>query len=426
MKKKVLMIQKYKEIIEFLKTNKPLFIEDGLSFDNTDEIKEQLKSLEISYNNRWDNTIHVEIDNFPIKIFNDKNSYLKLNLIKSEDLIIVGDGTIPILSWLSNTVYNDLDENNEDNFFSNAIAYKEFIDFLKSQDSDNEEAFHFVDYINDSARRIVFTSLSDKGRVIINFYNHVKPFDANKDYQLGLETFKKCFLEETNNLEKFLKNSVIEHSIRFPKEERIFMLFENLTEITSEAKINFEIFLNGLSIEKIIKEYDEYKAKYFKELSDILNNLTTKIIGLPLLLVTTLFAIEKLKDSQLLLMIIIAAIATSTIYLIALLNINFKDLNYIQSIAEKDYRSLLKNKFFIKYPEEIVDFEKIKNKINSRITYLKTISESYYWLLGISNIGIICLITDYLKLERNIIALFSLVTIFVLAVSRNFIISKIE
>ena len=56
-----------------------------------------------------------------------------------------------------------------------------------------------------------------------------------------------------------------------------------LNEITNNARINFEIYLNNLSIDKIRKEYDEYKSKYFKDVSEILNNLTQKIIGFPAL-----------------------------------------------------------------------------------------------------------------------------------------------
>src|SRR5690606_4683270 len=108
--------------------------------------------------------------------------------------------------------------------------------------------------------------------------------------------------------------------------------FEKLNEITNSARINFEIYLNNLSIDKIRKDYDEYKSKYFKDVSEILNNLTQKIICLPIFIATTLFAIEKVKESPIFLIIIIIAILITTIYLILLLRINFYDLKYIDTI----------------------------------------------------------------------------------------------
>lgn len=181
-----------------------------------------------------------------------------------------------------------------------------------------------------------------------------------------------------------------------------------------------------MSIDKIRKEYDEYKSKYFKDVSEILNNLTQKIIGLPILIGTTLFAIEKVKESPEFLIILIITILITNIYLILLLKINFNDLSYIDIISNQDFKTLKENNFFIKYPKELDIFTKIKSRITKRVNHLRLICESYYWILGISNILIIGLIFHYLSINLTQVFIISFTLLFLLATSRNSILNQLK
>src|SRR5690606_14424297 len=140
----------------------------------------------------------------------------------------------------------------------------------------------------------------------------------------------------------------------------------------------------------------------------------------------TLFAIEKIKESSLFLILLIIVIIITNIYLILLLKTNFNDLSYINTISNQDFKSLKENNFFTKYPKELEIFKKIKSRVTARIKHLELICESYFWILGITNIAIVGLILYYLDLNSISIFIISLVLLFVLVISRNSILNDIE
>lgn len=398
---------------------------DKIVFQYSSSIETELNELNVEFENIRNESIEVEKTNFPFKIYENYKSYLKLNEITNQNVLILNIENEPYSLIEGETFVNFvLDRGNF--FFSNTISYAQFLNFLKDQDKDTDEAFHFVDYYNDINRKIVFTSLTEQGRLIVKFYNEIYHFDEKTDLSINLIKFKKCFAEENHHLPKFLKSSIIDFASRYDSESRIYKLYEELDTITNKAKVNFEIYLNNLSIDKIRKDYDEYKSKYFKEVSDILNNLTQKIIGLPLLIATTLFAIEKVKESYAFLYVLIAVTVITCIYLFSLLKINFNDLDYVDKISNEDFKTLKENKFFINYPNEIKMFSEIKQRIANRINHLKFICQSYFWVLGISNILTVAFILNCLKVEIKIIFFIVFVLLLIMALLRNDILNRSE
>lgn len=420
------MLETHKKIFEIFQQSVFEIKPDKVDFQYSTNIENQLTALNIDFENIRNTTLSVEKENFPIKIYSDFNSYLKLTEVKNNNnVLILNVDNLPY-SLINNLTYINFEEKPENYFFKNAISFNDFIDFLKTQEIDTEEAFHFVDYLNDISRKIVFTSLTDKGRLIIKYHNRILHFSENINLNNSLENFKNCFVDQNHHLPKFLKSSIIQYASRYDAENRIYNVFEVLNEITYSARINFEIYLNNLSIDKIRKEYDEYKSKYFKDVSEILNNLTQKIIGLPILIATTLFAIEKVKESPLFLILLIIVILITNIYLVLLLRINFNDLTYIDTISNQDFKTLKENNFFTKYPKELDIFTKIKSRITARVKHLELICESYFWILGITNIAIVGLIFNYLNVNLILILMIALVLLFILAISRNSILNNLE
>ncbi|WP_445453529.1 hypothetical protein [Flavobacterium sp. 25HG05S-40] len=420
------MLETQKKIFELF--NNPGFEikADKIDFLFSENVENQLKALNIVYEKIRNQILSVEKEDLQLKIYNDFASYLKLTEVNNNLNVLILNQTGKPYSLIAGTTYIDFKEKPENYFFKNAISFYNFIDFLKTQEIDSEEAFHFVDYLNDVARKIVFTSLTDKGRLIIKYHNEIYHFNENFNLNNSLENFITCFAEQNNHLPKFLKSSIIEYASRYDIENRIFKVFEELNDITNSARINFEIYLNNLSIDQIRKEYDEYKSKYFKEVSEILSNITQKIIGFPILIASTLFAIEKVKENPLFLILLIIVILITNIYMILLLKINFNDLTYIDTISNQDFKTLKENNFFTKYPAELEIFTKIKSRIISRIKYLTIITESYFWILGVTNVATIGFVLLYLNLNYTQIFLISIILLFILAMSRNYILNDIE
>lgn len=420
------MIDYHKKIFEIFKDSDFLINPDDIVFQYSASIEKQFSELNIDTLKIREETLTIEKSALNLNIYEKLEDYLKLNEVeKKENVLIINKENVPF-SLIDNITYTNftLDENNF--FFSNSKSFYEFIEFIKSQEIDADEAFHFVDYVNKTNRKIVFTSLSEKGRLIIKYYNEIHNFNHQKNYSTSFEDFKTCFSKENLHLPKFLKNSIIEFSAKSKNEIRIYEFFENLESIIKTAKINFEIYLNNLSIDSIKKDYDEYKSKYFKEISEILSNITQKIIGLPIVIATTLFALEKVQISIQFLSMIVITILVTNIYLILLLKINFNDLSYIKSISERDYKKLISNKFFTVFPNEKEYFTEINTRLSKRVIQLKNICETYFWIIGITNIGLNVLIFKKLDFSNGTIFIISLISFGIFAFTRNYILDKTE
>jgi len=179
-----------------------------------------------------------------------------------------------------------------------------------------------------------------------------------------------------------------------------------------------------LSIDKIKKDYDELKSKYFGSLSEILSKLTSQIIALPIAISATLLAIDKVDDVPFFLYFLLFAVFVTSVYLSLLLRIYFRDLRYVEKIFNSDYNTLLSNNFFNKYPDESELFEEIKDRIIKRISFLKLITESYFWILNFSNATIIGYILNKIGLPTNGTLLTVFILLSMIAFTRNYIIEK--
>lgn len=420
------MINFHKNLYKIFKESVFSINSDDIVFEYSANIEKQLIDLNIIFVKIREESLTVEKSDLDLRIYEKPENYLKLNeVVKNGNVLIINKESVP-LSLIDGKCFTNFIEDNNNFFFSNSKSFYEFIEFIKSQEIESDEAFHFVDYVNKTNRKIVFTSLSEKGRLIINYFNDIHDFDNAINYNIALKEFKSCFIKENLHLPKFLKNSIIEFSSKSKKEVRVNELFENLDKIIKNAKINFEIYLNNLSIDSIKKDYDEYKTKHFKEISDILSNITQKIIGLPIVIATTLFALEKIQISIEFLSMIIVTILVTNIYLILLLKINFNDLSYINTVSERDYNKIISNKFFSVFPEEKVYFTDIKTRLIKRIAQLKNICETYFWIIGLTNIGLNILIFRKLDLSKELIFMISLISLTIFAYFRNSILEKNE
>lgn len=392
---------------------------DYVQFSYNEELKTFLEDRRIKFELIREEEIHIKYQDIGFTIFQNTEEYLTINNVSKDIDVLILAFDNHSLSKISNQCYLDFKLKNDFFFFSNAHSFVEFINFLKSQEQETEDAFHFIDYANDVNRKIVLTSITEKSRIILKYYKEIPETPNNKDFSKGLTLFKNCFVTENYNLPKFLKSSLIKFSSRYDFDDRINLVFQNLRSIVEEAKMNFEIYINNLSIDKIRKDYDDYKSKYFSEVSDVLRKLSQQIIGFPIVTASTLFAVEKIKSNDIFLWLLVIVILVTTLYLILLLRMNFRDLKYVEQLSDKDYKAIKDNNFFIKFPNEIEIFTQIKTRIATRVKNLIIVCESYFWILSLSNTVLIGLMLSYLKVRIVGIILISIILLFFMVLARN-------
>lgn len=388
----------------------------------SEDIQEKLNEIGAEVENLAGGVIRIIPNSINTTLFTNIEEFRKIRKIHSDSDILILEQ--PAISYFDSNTYIDFKSSDSEFLIVNTKAYLEFQNFLKQQEKESDESFHFVDSFNIDFRKLSFVSLSEKGRLTIKYDLVIPEFDREKDYSIALNKFKSCFNEESNNLPKFLKSALINTASSYSTETRFKQLFESLEDIVTKAKMNFEVYLNNLSIDKIKKDYDDLKSKYFGSLSDILSKLTSKIIALPITISATLLAIDKVDDVPFFLYFLLFAILTTSIYLSLLLRIHFRDLRYVERIFNSDYNTLLSNKFFTKYPDESELFKEIKDRITKRINFLELIVKSYFWILNFSNVIIIGYILNKIGMPSNGTLLSSLALLIVITLVRNYIIEE--
>lgn len=401
------------------------FLSDSIELNYSEGIISKSQSIGIEFekigNNDKVRLLKNSIKTFVYSSFDElRKSFLNQNF---ENIFVLRDSDV--FSYISDTSYINFIEN-PSNIFKNIFSYKKFIAFLKEQEKEVEGTFFFIDSFSRDLRKIVLTSITEKGRVTIKYSSDLPKFNNEKDYSVGLEKFIKCFDDQNKSLIRFLKTSTINTVSLYDEENRFQSFFENLESIVDKALINFEVYLNELSIDKIKKDYDDIKSKYFTGLSDILSKLSQSILALPIAIATLLFAIEKVKDTAFYLYLLIVIILITTVYLSLLLKIHFRDLNYIYKVFFFDYNLLIENKFFIKYPQEKQMFEEIKSRIEDRVETLKLIIELYYWTLNTSNLFLVGLLLYFLHLKIDFIVIIGVLALICITLARNSVIIKNE
>lgn len=417
-------IEYHKKLVGIIKNSIPYSLEAMyIEVPFSAGIKQMCQSIDIETETIQSSKLRLLTKSIKPKIFDSVDSFLKIKDLTREANILIFDKNDTV-SYIENVTYRNFEIEKNNYLISNTQWYLEFLNFLKEQEKEVNGSFHFIDSYNRDLRKIILVSISEKSRLSIT-YDIVAPhFDNTKDLSFGVKCYKKCFNAENVNLPRFLKSATINIVSNYSNENRIKLFVENLEHIVSKAMINFEIYLNELSLDKIKKDYDEVKTKYFNSLSDILSTLTQNIIALPIAIAALLFAVGKIKEESTYLGLLGVSIIITTFYISSLLRVHFKDLVYTKRIFLIDYSLLIDNKFFKKYPEETLLFKEVKKRIFDRVNFLQTLIESYFWIMNTFNVSLIILILFYLKISTSVLWAIGASLMLLLAVFRNYILSE--
>lgn len=359
--------------------------------------------------------------NNQFRIYKDINSFLATHKIKCGDNIFILSNKV---SFIEDKTYINFIEKDDYFLFTNSIFYLKFLQKLKDLENEIDGSFHFIDSYNRDARKITMVSIAEKSRLTITYDLKIPHFDEQTDFSTGYKDFIQCFEDNNKNLPRFLKTATINTVSVYENKEKLNLFFENLNSIVYKAKINFEVYLNELSLDKVKKDYDEVKTKYFSSLSDVLTKLTASILALPIALSTLLFSIDKLKDNPTYLIAIIFIVLFTTLFVSSLLRINFRDLIFTENLLLKDYKTLVENNFFVKYGSEKDIFDDVKSRIIERIKYLKIIIESYFWVMNGFNVLIVGLILNHFDCSKTTIYIVLILISLAISLFRNYIFEK--
>ena len=346
------------------------------------EILEKSKEFGFEVEDLGEKT-RILMKSLPFVFFKSKEEFnSKFHFKDSDDILLIESEQV--YSKIGEKVYINFEES-ESFIFKNPISYKNFISFLKSKESEDDNGFQFTDSMNLDFCRIILISESGTSRLRIKYNETLPDLDVKIDYSISLNKFIDCFKGTDKYFPRFLKTALIEFGNNLIESDRLKGIFEGLEKIIKKAEINFQVYINELSIEKIKKDYDELKSKYFKELSETLGKITQKIIALPIGISASLVAIERIKDNTQFLIFLLIIIFSTSILISFLINSNLKDLVYLKKIFSMEYNQFKGNGFFTKFPEELDLFNEIKDKFVNRVRFYFNLSNVFFWVMNLGN-----------------------------------------
>jgi hypothetical protein len=305
--------------------------------------------------------------------------------------------------YLNEITYIQGEGLNEDFLFKNALAYFEAKAFFKDIHQKSENDFEFVDFYSEASKSIVLASLSDQRRLKIGFKSAgCINLDRNIDYYSKFLKFKDEYEQNSRQFPLFLKNSVISNLMNEP-EDKFELFFKQIDKILTDARINFNVYLQGLSLDKIKTEYKEYKEKYFSSQNNILNKVSTQILALPITIASSAFAIYELKNEFFALVLICLGLSAFIIYISYLIKMYWNDLYDVNREMTYDYNLLESMEFFKVHKEELNHFKIIKNSLDIRIKNLKLGLRIFNLLVWVFSIGLIIYAMNLLNGDITII-----------------------
>jgi len=353
---------------ELITNNFHEFSEDDLVLRlvESDELIGELKSLSIDYDtNRYVElqlkieSLHIfyGIDDFKTRVISSEINFL------NDSLLIVRpspDESLIFCNQQLSTSDSDLSH-----LIDATISYIEFRDFLIKLAKDDQLNDGFLEYYNPSNNEILISSYSDIARISVKLSKKIPELDFTKSYSQSVNKFVKSFSSESKHFPTFIKSELISYLKSEKAEERINKWFAYFDQILDSAQLNFNVYLNSLSIETIKQEYQEYKNKYFESYSLIGNKISNQIFALPITVIGLGIGIERLNDTLTLIPLAVVTVIFSVF--IGALTYYFRgDLKFLSSGFSRDYDKMVSNLFFIDHPEELDHFSEIKQSFDQK------------------------------------------------------------
>ena len=372
-----------------------------LKFPNSDLTTALFRQNNIEYE-LVRNTVRVEKKNLNFAFFINKSEFF--DEVAEKDLkldILISDRKYPFyFNQHNHSIYINFQEVRNNYLISNAESFFKIQSFFKKQSEYVEGEFEFVDYYSEDTRRIVFNSITEKNRVVLEFPKAgTLQLDETIDYSSKINLFINDFETTNKHFPTFLKNALIRNLAVIPG-NKFLSFYDRLDTILNTAKLNFNVYLHELSLEKIQTEYDEYKERYFNEQASILNKISNQIIALPISIAGSAFAIYKLKESLFATIFILVGVLAISCYLSFLISIYWQDLLRIVERITTDFSKLSVQPFFRENRDELVGFENTKEWLVNRASALKKSLKAFYiisWCLNICLVyfGISLIIKQY-------------------------------
>jgi len=362
------------------------------SSDEFSKIQDILDGNNIEYRTSGSNYI-IDIKHLPFRYFHsidELSAKLKFDNFDSKNEIVVKlDDSVAYLNSVNVEVADSSVELATKQSLENTIEFLQFVRFLVQKSKGENESYSLVDYYDNFNEELTFISSNSSTRLKIPIPDSV-PFSKLGDKKISAkEKLASSLSKNTSVFQLFLKSQILKELESIPVFDRCVKLFLQIDKLCSKAQVDYDLYVSELSIDEVKERYQQFRARFFSETSDILKSTSSYIIGLPITTLGGAYAVYNVKDSlPVLLLICLSLFAATGIVLYILFHFN-QDLKSIRETADSDYKLLISHKFFNKQPGEKEIFESMNERLSTKILNTHRIIIAEFWTIGLIISGLI-------------------------------------
>jgi len=357
---------------------------DSLTFSHSDELIQVLEKLNI-VRKRSGNSVLVYSTELPflyydsLAEFKDKFKYADLD---QNQIVVKIAQHYEIWNKDEKGVADMKGMPVEDSKILPGINYLKLIKFLVDECRSEHEQNNLIDYFDEYCDELIFVSNRTSARLKLPIADNIPLEKLNKVGNVSA-ILKKSLAERKRTFRIFLKGQIIRGLQSIPASKRAAQLYNNLALFIQRASVDYDVYISELSIDEVKEKYHEFRSKYFLETSNIVKGISGYVIGLPLSTLGGAYAIYKLEDSMILLLLVCLSLLAASTIVISILVHFAKDLRSIYETSNEDYGRLILHQFFENQKEEKKAFEQIHNRLNDKLFSAHRIIIAQYWTTGI-------------------------------------------
>lgn len=333
-----------------------------------DELENNLKELQISYelhlNNQCEIRIDVAYDNGQLLFFYDDEDFFNRSI---NHLDHFSANRIIILFHEGKQVNKFAGElfTSAKAIFFNFYSYHQILQLLEKQE-------HFMSVHSKPDRQFVIFS-SETGPFYIGY-------DLHEVKVKNLEDLSLVYNSLATQLQKidfvqYFKSAVIQAVHEYPVKERFYYLIQSLRVILSVAERDHYVYIRNFNFEKIKSKFKEERNKYMESIEKNIESVNKQVTSFPLTFAASAFAGFQVKDKPAILLLIVGAYFVYTVVAYKVLSIASYNTEGIKADVDNESDKLKKG-YEIVFNEFENDFTRINTKlnmINNLISILKIV-----------------------------------------------------
>ncbi|MGA3086072.1 MAG: hypothetical protein ABSE95_14970 [Thermodesulfobacteriota bacterium] len=386
-------------------------------FKSREEVENKLGACGIKFEKNGKNEVSININNYQGLFYNADHFLQESELYFRQDCnkeSITSNIGILFYSNDESLFYDSMKDFSyllgrdqhvpKDFLIPNTFYYWKIVQYLQSLD--------IIEYHSVANREFILVT-PEKGKFILGYPAIPPIFPRGSDLRKKYIAIKE--INPSREFRYFLKAQIIDSlSMIREHDQRLIHLIENIETVIEATNNNYEVFLRKFNFEELKKNFRKERDQYFVNIRDLVNQLLSKVVAIPISVSASALAIYNLKKEPIYATIVAIAFILYSVFASYLLRLLHMDSDELKQDLTKDIRIIKESS---NIPKEILNSE--TSKVYKKINTLKITISLLQIILALLSASVLFIFLQFMTWESKWVILL-LIIIFDLQLSIAF------